>query len=58
VASLAGAHFRLEKDLGGEPATASVERLEGEDVVDEIRRMLGGGSEAAARHARELLAAA
>jgi DNA repair protein RecN (Recombination protein N) len=59
VASLADAHFRLEKDLG-EPATASVERLEGEGVVEEIRRMLGGesGDEAADRHARELLAAA
>jgi DNA repair protein RecN (Recombination protein N) len=56
VASLAGTHFRLEKDLDGEPATATVERLEGEDVVEEIGRMLGGGSEAADRHARELLA--
>ncbi|MFI5027924.1 MAG: DNA repair protein RecN [Solirubrobacterales bacterium] len=60
VASLAGAHFRLEKDLGGERATATVERLEGEAVVEEIRRMLGGGGsdEVATRHARELLAAA
>jgi DNA repair protein RecN (Recombination protein N) len=58
VASLAAIHFRIEKDLGGEPASATVERLEGEDVVEEIRRMLGGGSEAATRHARELLAAA
>jgi DNA repair protein RecN (Recombination protein N) len=58
VASLAASHFRIEKDLGGEPASATVERLEGEDVVEEIRRMLGGGSAAATRHARELLAAA
>jgi DNA repair protein RecN (Recombination protein N) len=58
VASLARAHFRIEKGLGGEPAQATVERLEGEEVVEEIRRMLGGGSEAATRHARELLAAA
>jgi DNA repair protein RecN (Recombination protein N) len=58
VASLAGTHFRIEKDVGGEPSTAAVERLEGEDVVEEIRRMLGGGSEAATRHARELLSAA
>ncbi len=58
VASLAATHFRLEKDVGAEPATATVERLEGEAVVEEIRRMLGGGSEAATRHARELLAAA
>jgi DNA repair protein RecN (Recombination protein N) len=59
VASLAGTHFRIEKDVKGDQAIAQVERLAGEDVVEEIRRMLGGeGSEAAAEHARELLAAA
>ncbi len=60
VASLAATHFRLRKDLSGERATATVERLDGEDVVAEIRRMLGGegGGLAAERHARELLAAA
>jgi DNA repair protein RecN (Recombination protein N) len=58
VASLAGTHFRIEKDVGAEPARASVERLDGEAVVAEIRRMLGGDSEAATRHAREMLAAA
>jgi DNA repair protein RecN (Recombination protein N) len=60
VASLAAVHFRLEKDLGEDAAIARVDRLEGEAVVVEIRRMLGGegGDEAATRHARELLAAA
>jgi len=60
VASLAATHFRLEKDVGGSTASASVQRLDGESVVEEIRRMLGGESsdEAATRHARELLAAA
>jgi DNA repair protein RecN (Recombination protein N) len=60
VASLADVHFRLEKDIAGEAAVASVERLDGEAVVEEIRRMLGGerSDEAATRHARELLAAA
>jgi DNA repair protein RecN (Recombination protein N) len=60
VASLAPNHFRLEKDLSGERAAATVQRLDGEGVVEEIRRMLGGESsdEAADRHARELLAAA
>jgi DNA repair protein RecN (Recombination protein N) len=60
VASLAGTHFRLEKDIEGERATATVQRLDGEGVVEEIRRMLGGSGsdEAATRHARELLAAA
>ncbi len=60
VASLAGSHFRLEKDIEGERATATVQRLDGEGVVEEIRRMLGGSGsdEAATRHARELLSAA
>ena len=58
VASLADVHFRLEKDVAGERAAATVERLEGEGVVEEIRRMLGGAGsdDAATQHARELLA--
>jgi DNA repair protein RecN (Recombination protein N) len=60
VASLAATHFTLEKDVSGERATATVRRLDGEGMVEEIRRMLGGehSDEAATRHARELLAAA
>jgi DNA repair protein RecN (Recombination protein N) len=60
VASLADVHFRLEKDVAAGSAVARVERLEGDGVVEEIRRMLGGekSDEAATRHARELLAAA
>jgi DNA repair protein RecN (Recombination protein N) len=60
VASLADVHFRLEKNVAAEQTVASVERLDGEGVVGEIRRMLGGeeADEAATRHARELLAAA
>jgi DNA repair protein RecN (Recombination protein N) len=60
VASLADVHFRLEKEVEGEQAMATVERLEGEGVVAEIRRMLGAESsdETATEHARELLKAA
>ncbi|MGE0068180.1 MAG: DNA repair protein RecN [Solirubrobacterales bacterium] len=60
VASLAQVHFRLEKDLAGGQAVASVQRLDGEGVVEEIRRMLGGDGDdsAATEHARELLKAA
>jgi DNA repair protein RecN (Recombination protein N) len=60
VASLADVHFRLEKDVAGEQAVATVERLEDEGVVAEIRRMLGGeiSDQAATEHARELLKAA
>jgi DNA repair protein RecN (Recombination protein N) len=60
VASMAGSHFRIEKDVDGGQATARVERVEGDELVGEIVRMLGGddGDEAADRHARELLKAA
>jgi DNA repair protein RecN (Recombination protein N) len=60
VASLADVHFRLEKGMAGDAAVATVERLDGEAVVEEIRRMLGGerSDEAATQHARELIQAA
>jgi DNA repair protein RecN (Recombination protein N) len=60
VASLASTHFRIEKSLQGEATLATVERVDGEELVAEICRMLGAdrSDEAASRHARELLAAA
>ncbi len=58
VASLADTHFRLEKDVSDGQALATVEYLDGEAVVEEIRRMLGGEGEAATQHARQLLRAA
>jgi DNA repair protein RecN (Recombination protein N) len=59
VASLASAHFRIVKESGRGSAKATVEHVDGEELVAEIVRMLGGGrdDEAASRHARELLAA-
>jgi DNA repair protein RecN (Recombination protein N) len=60
VASMAQAHFRISKSVEGGHATATVERVDGDELVSEIVRMLGGsdGDEAADRHARELLEAA
>jgi DNA repair protein RecN (Recombination protein N) len=60
VASLASAHFRIEKHVRDGATRATVERVEGDGLVAEICRMLGAdlGDEAASRHARELLAAA
>jgi DNA repair protein RecN (Recombination protein N) len=60
VASIAETHFRIEKSVDGGQSTARVERVDGEGLVAEIVRMLGGsdGDEAADRHARELLRAA
>jgi DNA repair protein RecN (Recombination protein N) len=57
VASLADVHFRLEKRIAKGESLATVERLDGEGVVEEIRRMLGGekSDEAATQHARTLL---
>ena len=60
VASMAESHFRIEKSTAGGQSTATVERVDGDELVSEIVRMLGGsdGDEAADRHARELLKAA
>jgi DNA repair protein RecN (Recombination protein N) len=60
VASMAQSHFRIEKSVAGGQATATVERVDGDELVAEIVRMLGGGDgdHAADRHARELLKAA
>ena len=60
VASMAESHFRIEKSVARGEARAEVEQVDGEGLVAEIVRMLGGseGDEAADRHARELLRAA
>ena len=60
IASLADAHFRIEKDTGGDVTRTTVEPLEGQEVVAELCRMLGADTSdaGARRHAEELLAAA
>jgi len=60
IAALAERHFRIEKSAADELALASVEALDGDEVVAELCRMLGAeASDAGARrHAEELLAAA
>ncbi len=60
VASQAATHFRIEKRIDGGQTTASVERVDGDELVAEIVRMLGAerGDETASRHARDLLQAA
>jgi DNA repair protein RecN (Recombination protein N) len=57
IASLAERHFRVEKSPG-DPTITAVTRLEDDEVVDEIARMLGGedGDEAARRHAAAMVA--
>ena len=60
VAALADRHFTIVKDGSVTPATTTVSALDGDAVVSELVRMLGGGAEdrAANDHARELLRAA
>lgn len=57
IASRAGAHLFVEKVQKGGRAAARVRRLDGDDRVEELARMLGGDpdSEASRRHAAELL---
>jgi len=60
VAALADRHFTIAKDAAATPATTTVTALDGDQVVGELVRMLGSGSDdrAANEHARELLRAA
>jgi len=57
VAAFATTHLRVLKDTSGEFTASSVERLEGEERVREMARLLSGlaDSESALVHARELL---
>jgi DNA repair protein RecN (Recombination protein N) len=57
VAAFADAHYKVVKVTSGGRTSARVERLEGEDRVAELSRMLAGlpASERARGHARELL---
>ena len=57
VAAFADAHYRVSKESANGRAVARVARIEGEDRVAELSRMLAGlpASERARSHARELL---
>ncbi len=60
VAALAVRHFTIAKDAAAVPARTTVSKIDGEQVVAELVRMLGAGEgdRAASRHARQLLRAA
>lgn len=57
VASRAAAHLLVEKGDGATMTTTRVRRLEGDERIEEVARMLGGDPESLAsrEHARELL---
>jgi len=57
IAALADTHFRVAKHKAGKRTLAKVERIEGDDRVDEVARMAGGEEISAEtrRHAEALL---
>ena len=55
VAAPAAAHFVVVKQVRGGRTVSEIEHLRGEQRLTELARMLGGQSEAARKHARELL---
>jgi len=56
VAALAPAHFRVAKEVSDTRTLSTINRLEEDQRVGELARMLGGKSEAAIEHAKALLA--
>ena len=55
VAAPASAHFVASKEIKSGRTISEIRMLEKEDRVTELARMLGGQTEAARRHAEELL---
>lgn len=55
VAAAGDAHYVVTKELVAGRAESRIRKLETSERVDELARMLGGASEAARRHAEELL---
>ena len=54
VAALADRHFFVKKEIRDKRTVTRVKVLEGDERIDEIARMLGGGK-AAIEHAREMI---
>ena len=54
IAAFADRHFFVKKEIRDERTVTRVKVLEGDERIDEIARMLGGGK-AAIEHAREMV---
>ncbi len=57
VASLAGSHFVVSKEVQDNRTKSTIRQISGDERIDELARMLGGALESARGHARSLLAA-
>lgn len=56
IASVADAHFAVEKVVVGGRTQTRVRRLSVEERINELQRMLGGSGKVSREHAKELLA--
>lgn len=56
VASLAGSHFVVTKEIEGDRTKSHIREVADEERIEELARMLGGKLESAREHARNLLA--
>jgi DNA repair protein RecN (Recombination protein N) len=56
VAALASAHYVASKELNAGRTISTITLLKPDERITELARMLGGGTEAARRHAKALLA--
>ena len=54
IAAFADRHFFVKKEIRDERTVTRVKVLEGDERIDEIARMLGGGK-GAIEHAREMI---
>lgn len=57
IASMGDRNFRISKGIGSEMTTVSIDRLEKEEVLDEINRLIGGNilGDTGKKHAFQLL---
>ena len=58
VASLAGSHFVVTKEIIGDSTRSQIQEVSGEERIEELGRMLGGSAASAREHAKNLLAGA
>jgi len=55
LAGFGDIHFRVQKQVSGERTTTRVQPIAGEERVEELAQMLGGGTEATRQSAQEIL---
>ena len=60
IAAMADAHYRIQKAAVSKGTETSIEEIEGEEIIEELARLLGGEviTDTVRENARELIATA